>query len=268
MIRVRITAIALALAAAGATHAVGPTTQPHHPDAAELAAPVRSAGAPLPARATQQLIEEGGKPMASLADVTPAGPTPATVRGAPPPAPLGAEGSTGPAVGPAFASELAAPIGPALATEPASARPSASARLTPAERDFATKEEALLRQIRLLDLNIEVSEREQKLRGIALGGQGAVAAAAAPMPRLAEIDAVAGPRSQPVRQAAAPAHPFRLLSIWGRPGALRAEIAGGAGTRTVGVGDAIGEGWVLEDVRSDEVTVRKGSRRSTLKVSI
>ncbi len=158
-------------------------------------------------------------------------------------------------------------IGPAQAEQASPAK--LAARLTEAERVFAHEEAVLLRQIRLLDLNLEINERHKRLRELrnptpeTLAGAAPIAQAST----VALSEADSKPRDQPmvVRR---PSHPFKLLSIWGGGDALRAEFSTGSTRRTVTPGEHIHEGWMLEDVRHGEVIVRNGTHRSTLKLGM
>lgn len=122
--------------------------------------------------------------------------------------------------------------------------------LTLAERQFATRETELIQQIRLLDLELEVAERQAKL----------VEASNPAVPAHSAVIA-------PVRFTSPPSEPsVRLLSTWGTPDALRAEVREGSQARTIRVGDSLSNGQVVESIRAGEVIVLDGNRTRVLRL--
>lgn len=133
--------------------------------------------------------------------------------------------------------------------------------LTPTEKAFASTEAHLLQQIRLLDLHLEVRDRQSKLSGQLPGTS--QSQAAMPVPVMAE-PAVQDVVVNPMPASRRPLHPFRLVSIWGAEGDLRAEFLTATAKRVVAPGGHIQDGWVLDTVRQGDVVVSNGKRRSTL----
>lgn len=75
-------------------------------------------------------------------------------------------------------------------------------RLTPSERSFLNREEYLLRQIRLLELENQAAELSRKLEGPATG--------------LPQLDSAALSAVAAIDEPANNAPPFRLISVWGQ----------------------------------------------------
>lgn len=258
MIRVTTTATAFLIAslvAAGATATETPTPAPQ-PDAADLAVP---ALAQAPAIDDVLVIHEQAPANPALVATAPEAPAP------PPPA--------SPAV--VQAPEPVAIATPVLVLDQDAAAKTEAAeaarkivRLTPAERSFAEEESNLLRDIRLLDLNIELTERRQKLAALknptAAVAPSTATTTVAVAPQISPV-APAAPVSAPAK-AGGKSHPFQLVSIWGSPEALRAEFVTGSARRTVTPGQSIAGGWTLDAVRPGEVVVRSGTRSDTVKL--
>lgn len=139
-------------------------------------------------------------------------------------------------------------------------RPAATV-LTRAEREFVKEEEALLREIRLLDLRIEVSERQKKLEEPI---QGLVQQA--PTQLVSTPQVVAAPKRKAAEEPADA--PLRLASIWGTPSNLKAEFVTPVGNRVVGIGERVHDGWELESLHQGAAIVRKGQQTRTLKMGI
>lgn len=153
-------------------------------------------------------------------------------------------------------------------------------RLTDDEREFAAEEERLLRQRRLLDLQLEVQERATKLYG---GGSTPAPATAEPTSRMEiarqTLAARSGTGSDTPPAADAPAAPaatprtlddgreplpFRLMSVWGAPGSMRAEFQTRYAKQVAAAGDLLPGGWVVESIIDDTVSITKGKSRQTL----
>ena len=129
--------------------------------------------------------------------------------------------------------------------------------LTPAERHYASRESALIQEIRLLDLELEVAERKAKL-GEARSPAAPIIHAPQPAAQAATIAHVASAPANP------PAPTIRLLSTWGTPGALRAEVRFGSIARTVSEGDLIAAGTSIKSIRAGEIEILEGGRVKTL----
>lgn len=124
--------------------------------------------------------------------------------------------------------------------------------LTDEERAFASKESSLIQQIRLLDLELEVAERQAKL-----------SETNAPAPHR-EVD-------RPVDLVQASSAPsdvpsIRLLSTWGTPGALRAEIRHGSHARTVREGEVLTAGMTIKAIRAGEIELQDRDRVKTYRL--
>lgn len=161
-----------------------------------------------------------------------------------------------PFAGPAEQAVNPSPFGGAAEPE----RPRAMS-LTPTERLFLDSEESLLREIRLLDLQIEVADRQKKLSEPTL-----VQATVLPVAMAQATDAAAtAPRGA---ERSASTAPLRLASIWGTPENLKAEFITPVGNRVVGIGERVHDGWELESLHQAAAIVRKGRQKLTLKMGI
>lgn len=164
------------------------------------------------------------------------------------------------------AAPVPAPLVPVLPAETPAVQ-KVRLELTPQERTFAAEEETLLRRIRLLDLELEVSERMAKLTGTPATGVAAAGAVASTVISRVPDAVTSTSFAAPAAQAAAAArHPFRLLSIWGNAGSLRAEFAVSGARRVVKAGEMIEGGWILEAVNHGDVVVSQGRQRETLRI--
>lgn len=219
-----------------------------HPDAADLALPQQAVQEP--ASIGDNLLappeDDAAEPTEPVLPVETIGVQATESVAEPAPAPAAAD------VG-----ELAGALPGILPTEP-----SPLLELTPFEKAFASREAQLIQQIRLLDLQLEVRDRQAKLRETAgMQGTTATALASPPQPAVSEtvvLDTMPTPRP--------PAHPFRLVAIWGAEGSLKAEFLTEAGKRVVAPGHTIQGRWMLDTLNHGEAVIRDGKRRATLRL--
>lgn len=138
-------------------------------------------------------------------------------------------------------------------------------QLTPEERAFATSEERWLRQVRLLTLQLEARELAEKLNGKTrvpvtheIARQSIADSAGTPAPAAARLPA----------KPPAPVPSFRLLSIWGSAGDLRAEFQTATATRIVRTGQHVHDGWVLQSVHDSSVVLTRDKHTRVLSVGM
>lgn len=157
------------------------------------------------------------------------------------------------------AAELAAPlqtddIAAILAVSQSSEGASAPAKSTPSltleERNHAQEESRLLREIRLLDLQLDVASRREKLRGDSITVQATAATSAPP----SSVLSVSKPE------------PFRVMTIWGDGTDMRADILVNGKRRSVRHGEAVHDGWNVAEIRPSELDIRKGNQSRTIAV--
>lgn len=141
--------------------------------------------------------------------------------------------------------------------------------VTPAERDYYEREAALAQQKRLLDLQLEINERQQKLLG---GGASRSAAPARPAPTVISrvpADASSSSSAQPRPTAAAAARPnsdlaFTIVSIWGPDDELQAQVYSHGLRITVREGDSLPGGWVVRKVARTGLIITRGRSERTV----
>lgn len=126
--------------------------------------------------------------------------------------------------------------------------------LTESEKRFAEEEAALLRQIRLAQLQAELAELQRKAAGEPKEPDSA--SAPAPVPALP-----APPITAP------PPDPFYLVSIWGDTSGLKADFFINGLRHTVQAGSALPGGWRVAKVTSAGVVIQRGRTSRTLQLS-
>lgn len=119
--------------------------------------------------------------------------------------------------------------------------------LTPEERAFERQESALLRSIRLLQLQVEEHELKQSLQ-------------AKNEPRTSDLS----PLAQPSVIDLPPQDPFHLVSIWGDGGQLQADLFVNGLRVTVRPGSVLPDGWSVAQVSDGGVQIRRGRESRTL----
>lgn len=145
--------------------------------------------------------------------------------------------------------------------------PSAPA-VPPAEAAYYEREAELARQKRLLDLEMEILERQQKLAGAggrrtdASGGGGSTVISRASAPSSSSTGSssrVATPRPNSDLG-------FTIVSIWGPDEALQAQILSHGLRLTVRQGDTLTNGWVVDRVARTGLVITKGRARRTVMI--
>lgn len=174
---------------------------------------------------------------------------------------------------PAFAQEAGTLPSPAAAQEAAApaqepVRHPAVPPVPPAEAAYYEREAALARQKRLLDLEMEILEKEREL-----AGQGASTQSPAPANSPTVISRVSAPAPSSAVSAAASrssARPndlgFTVVSIWGPDDDLRAQILSHGLRLTVREGDELTNGWVVHRVARTGLVISKGRSRRTVMI--
>lgn len=174
---------------------------------------------------------------------------------------------------PTLAGAQQAASAPAAITAPAN--PAATARpLTAEQQAFLTQEAALVRRLRLLDLQAAVAEKEKKLRGDdAPSGAGSSTSVDLPPipPPIQRPGSVSSPVPQnaPMTMPSPPTAPpaFAVASVWGVDGRYVADLLVSGGMRvSVREGDALPSGWRVSKVLRTGVIITKGKERNTLMV--
>lgn len=145
-----------------------------------------------------------------------------------------------------------APSMPAAVSANDALRHRGSSMLTATERQFADQEAALLRQIRLAQLQAELAELQRKAAG---QPERAVDSATPPPPPQA--------LPAPTLTTAAP-DPFYLVSIWGDAGGLKADFFLNGLRHTVAQGSVLPGGWTVAKVTPAGVVITKGRTSRTL----
>lgn len=269
----------LFLALAVGLASTGVVAQQSNPDAAELAEPAspvqsllgsvgtgasqsKAAASDGQAARTASSGEESQEPVGERVEPQelsaqpeapkPVAPKPVQVHGAP--VPEDRVQKQEPAPAPAAATQEAPLLTPepALLPQVAVERPVNKVRLTPSERSFLNREEYLLRQIRLLELENQAAELSRKLEGPATG-----------LPQLdsAALSAVAA-IDEPVNTAP----PFRLISVWGQGGSYRADVLVNGIRLSVSKGEELGDGWRVVDISRNALQIQRGSERVAMKL--
>lgn len=147
---------------------------------------------------------------------------------------------------PATASVVPAPMAPALSAE---------------EAAYLNEEAALVRKLRLTQLQAQLAEQERKLRG-----EEAEKPDSASLPPILPPPALAtGPMQQqlpsPMAEVPPPAQEsllFRLVGIWGADGALQADVVSQGMRVTVREGDALPGGWKVARIARTGMLIQRG----------
>lgn len=138
--------------------------------------------------------------------------------------------------------------------------------VTEQERDYYQREAELAQQKRLLDLQLEIHEREQRLAGVGSSRP----AAARPEPTVISrvpADGATSPKPAPAARPAAHSSaglPFRVVSIWGPDDALQAQVYSHGLRITVREGDSLPEGWVVRKVARTGLIIARGRTERTV----
>lgn len=148
-----------------------------------------------------------------------------------------------------------------IAAAPVSA-PSVPA-VTPQERDYYQREAALAQEKRLLDLQLEIHERQQKLRGVSASGSAPSSPPPAVISRVRADSAASAPPA-PSRARAASDLAFTIVSIWGADDALQAQVYSHGLRITVREGDSLPGGWVVRKVARTGLVIARGRTERTV----
>ncbi|OGU24400.1 MAG: hypothetical protein A2580_08665 [Hydrogenophilales bacterium RIFOXYD1_FULL_62_11] len=177
--------------------------------------------------------------------------------------PLPEKGATGtPASPPVVATPAVDPVQAALAAansgsgEPIPATVSNKIKplmLAPSEMDFQEREADLVREIRLLELQ----ERAFDLRKKMAGAPVADSVNTAPPPPMAAASVIDVP----------PQPPLRVIAVWGEGGNLNADVLHRGARSSVRAGDVVG-GWLVQGVKREAISIRKGGKSVIVQVGI
>lgn len=140
--------------------------------------------------------------------------------------------------------------------------------VSPQERDYYQREAALAQQKRLLDLQLEIHEREQKLAGVSSRGSAPARSEPTVISR-APADSSAGAQRKPTSSAAASRSSstglaFTVVSIWGPDEALQAQVYSHGLRITVREGDSLPGGWVVRKVARTGLIINRGRTERTV----
>jgi|GEM_PF-5733169 type IV pilus biogenesis protein PilP len=138
------------------------------------------------------------------------------------------------------------------ANEVAQAR--ASTFLTPEERRFSDREGQLIRDIRLVALELELAELQRR-RDAERTPSSASAGDSTTRPGAAEAT-----RSANVERPL----PFFLVSIWGERGELRADMFVNGRRQTLAAGSDLPDGWRLRAITDNAIEVARGRETRTI----
>lgn len=189
--------------------------------------------------------KQAAKPAPTKAPVQPAKSS-VQVAKAPEPQPVRFATAQSPA--PAIA---AAPSSPQIASlsMPSQVRPYI---LSASESAYLDEEASLKRKVRLLELQAKAAELQRKIDG--------------------EANPIADSvNAKPVNPQASvldipPPQPFRLISVWGAASNLHADLLMNGVRVPVAKGYQLPDGWVVANIASDAVQLRRGRQAMVLKI--
>lgn len=170
----------------------------------------------------------------------------------------------------ATAAALSAPAKPSAAALHASPMPTAVAspvviprvpaprRVEPlplSEREVAYQnhEEQLIREIRLLELEAKAADLRRKIAGESANGPDSVNIPPPVLPTASVLDLPEEP-------------PVRLISIWGEPSALTADVLANGIRTSVKPGDKLPDGWRVVEVGRNSMLIQRGKKKTLLKM--
>lgn len=141
--------------------------------------------------------------------------------------------------------------------------------VTSQEREYYEREAALAQQKRLLDLQLEIHERQQKLAGVGSSSSAPARPAPTVISRVPADGASSSSAAARTPAAGRSAHssaglPFNVVSIWGPDDALQAQVYSHGLRMTVREGDSLPEGWVVRKVARTGLIIARGRTERTV----
>jgi len=151
--------------------------------------------------------------------------------------------------------------------------------LPASEQDYFEQEALLVNQLRLLDLQVEIAERQKRLSegaaaGAAVravgGGSDPVVVSRVTMPDASNAGSASTPAPATVPFAGPPRAnadlQFIVTSIWGADESLEAQVLSHGLRMTVRAGDALPGGWTITRVARTGLILSKGKATRTVTI--
>lgn len=123
------------------------------------------------------------------------------------------------------------------------------------EREIAyqNREAELIREIRLLSLEARAAELRKKIIGDSQPADDSVNLPPPVLPMASVLDLPEEP-------------PVRLISVWGTPGALTADVLSNGIRTSVKAGDRLPDGWQVVEVGRNSVLIQRGKKKTLVKM--
>lgn len=132
--------------------------------------------------------------------------------------------------------------------------------LSPEERTFASEEERLLREIRVAQLQKALMEERAGIAEAQREMLGEREESSTP----ASLDLAA--RTNPNIVDLPPPEPFHLVSIWGEPGSLAADLFVNGLRVTTRQGDEVAQGWRIAKIEPTRITAIRGKEKKVMQL--
>lgn len=149
--------------------------------------------------------------------------------------------------------EMAAPPAPAPAGR------SAGAKVSEAEAAFYREEASIAREIRLLELKVQRAEMASKLTALTAPPEALTPPALAALPIAATVAAAA---DELVNRPP----PFRLISVWGQPLSLNADVMVNGVRVSIKAGEVLPDNWTVSAITRDALHLARGRDKFTMKL--
>lgn len=143
------------------------------------------------------------------------------------------------------------------------------------DADYMAQESALVRKLRLLELQARVAEQERKISGADAPGADAVQSLPPlPMPIMRPGSVQQGGAEAQKAMPELPALPappesnelFSVASVWGVEGNYYADLLTNGVRISVRKGDSLPQGWSVVEVLRTGIVIEKGKKRKTMQV--